>query len=289
MRRRSTGFERRKLDEQRGMKRLLSRAAIRLTGENVAAFLQGVVTQDIERVAPGAAAFSCLLTPQGKILFDFLVHRREADYVIDIDRAAADDFRKRLLMYRLRAKVTIEAADDLMIVTGAGMADPRGAGLPARTVAPLADMAPGDDAFDAERLACGVPAFGRDFGADEMFLLDVNYDLLAGVNYQKGCFVGQEVTSRMKRKGEVRRRTLVARFDGPPPQAGAPVTAGEAEIGAILSGRDGVALALIRLDRLARAQEDAGAVFTAGGLPLQLAFPSYFEQGQTAQNASARQ
>jgi folate-binding protein YgfZ len=138
-------------------------------------------------------------------------------------------------------------------------------------------MPSADASYDEMRLALGVPEFGKDFIGEEVFLLDVNYDALGAVNYRKGCFVGQEVTSRMKRKGEIRKRTLIARFDGDPPPAGAAVTAGDLDVAEIQSGGPGIALALARLDRL-KAAEAAGAAPAADGRKLLMTFPDYLER-----------
>jgi len=162
-------------------------------------------------------------------------------------------------------------------VVGAGASDPRHAGLPARAIVERENQPSVDADYDALRLSLGVPEFGADFGGEEMFLLDVNYDALNAVSYAKGCFVGQEVTSRMKRKGEIRKRTMMARFDGAPPPKGTAVTAGDQTIGEALSGGDGIALALVRTDRLKEA-ENAGATPSADGRPLRLAFPPYLER-----------
>jgi folate-binding protein YgfZ len=150
--------------------------------------------------------------------------------------------------------------------------------LPRRAVAPRREAPAGDDDYDALRLSLGVPEFGRDFAGEEVFLLDVNYDALGAVSYGKGCFVGQEVTSRMKRKGEIRKRTLIARFDGAPPAKGAAISAGDQAVGEILSGAEGVALALVRVDRLKEPQGE-GRALVAEGRPLRLTVPDYLEQG----------
>ncbi|MCK5748492.1 MAG: folate-binding protein, partial [Oricola sp.] len=117
-----------------------------------------------------------------------------------------------------------------------------------------------------------------DYGAGDVFSTDVNHDRLSGIDYKKGCFVGQEVSSRMKRKGEARRRTLVADFEGAPPPKGSPVTAGDSTLGEIMSGADGVALAAIRLDRWEKARTEEIPV-ECGGRELRLRIPAYLEQG----------
>ncbi|MDZ7628120.1 MAG: hypothetical protein U5J99_06890 [Parvularculaceae bacterium] len=254
---------------------LKSRAVLSLFGEDATAFLQGIVTQDVTQ---DAAAFTALLTPQGKILFDFFLVPVEGGYLLDCDASAAPALLKRLTMYKLRAKIALAEAAALSVHLGAAegvtYADPRLDRLPSRTIAATHEAAAVDDAYDAVRLAAGVPEFGRDFAAEEVFLLDVNYDVLRAVSYKKGCFVGQEVTSRMKRKGEIRKRTLMAHGAGL--AAGAPVLADENSIGEVLSVRGEQGLVLVRLDRLAEARAE-GTPLTAGAAPLRIDIPAYLE------------
>ncbi|MBI1365871.1 MAG: folate-binding protein [Alphaproteobacteria bacterium] len=270
---------------------LASRAVIAVRGPEARGFLDGVITQTPP--AAGGAVFAALLTPQGKILFDFMIAARDDGFYFDIRADAAEAFVKRLSMYRLRAKATIENLGDWAVAaaldgeeTGAAegvlaFPDPRLSALGRRLIGPRAaieSIADASDAdYDARRLALGVPEFGADFGSDEVFLLDVNYDALNGVSYRKGCFVGQEVTSRMKRKGEIRKRTLQLVLAAAPPARGAEIRAGETIIGEVLSGAKGAGLALVRLDRLAGAKE-AGAALSAGGEPVQIHVPAYLER-----------
>lgn len=264
------------------MRLLPDRAAIAVKGPDAAEFLQGLITQSAAATDGGRLAFGALLTPQGKIIFDFLFSHAGDGFVFDCAAASADAFVKRLTLYRLRAQVEIARRDDLGVFRAAegseGLIDPRRTELGRRLIAPRAEVNAEDDAgaYDARRIAQGVPEFGKDYAGEEMFLTDVNADALAGVDYKKGCFVGQEVSSRMKRKGEIRRRTLIARFDGAPPEKGAEVKAGESTLGEILSGVDGAALALIRLDRLVAARL-AGSEIMAAGRALRLEVPAYLE------------
>ena len=264
---------------------LPDRAVIRLAGDDRRHFLQGLITQDIDALAPGRPIFAALLTPQGKILLDFFIIEAGETFLIDVARAAAPDLARRLAMYKLRAKVAIEIDEGLGVAASAeeisgprAFRDPRLAAMGWRAVVPAGDDATGANDYDGRRLALGVPECGKDYGPDEMFLLDVNYDALNAVSYKKGCFVGQEVTSRMKRKGEVRRRTLIAQFDGAAPAPGSAVAAGDSTLGETLSGADGKALALIRLDRWEKAKA-AGNAPTAEDRDMQLAIPAYLEQG----------
>lgn len=264
---------------------LSSRSVLRLSGEDARNFLQGLVTQDVLHLAEGESVFTALLTPQGKILFDFFLVRNADGFFIDCDAASAPALLKRLTLYKLRAKAAISDEPELAVAVGeyagsalASFADPRLKELPRRAIVRRERDAPqSDGAYELLRLSLGVPEYGRDFAGDEVFLLDVNYDALNAVSYKKGCFVGQEVTSRMKRKGEIRKRTLIAHFEGSAPAKGAPVMAGDTALGEMLSGREGVALALVRLDRL-KAAEDEGRAPAAGVKALQIAFPAYLER-----------
>lgn len=261
---------------------LPDRAVIRFTGDDRTTFLQGLITQDMNRLAHERAIFAALLTPQGKILFDFFVVTDGDALLIDCNADAAPALLKRLSMYKLRAKVALAIDDGLKVCASAneikeGFADPRHDAMGWRTISAQAGAAV-SDAYDLRRIAAGVPEFGKDFGADEMFLTDVNFDLLNGVNYKKGCFIGQEVTSRMKRKGDIRRRTLIASFDGAPPSKGAAITAGASTLGEILNRTDGAALAAVRLDRLEKARAEQTPILCKDR-ELQLQIPAYLEQG----------
>ncbi len=264
---------------------LSDRAVIRLTGEDRRIFLQGLITQDIEILSPDRALFAALLTPQGKILFDFFIVENNGELLFDCSAAAAAALVKRLTLYKLRAKVVIEidqslsvAASESKIDRGGAVTfrDPRLEALGWRAITPGKPNG-GDMDYEQRRISLGAPEFGKDFASDEIFLLDVNYDALDAVSYKKGCFVGQEVTSRMKRKGEVRKRTLIAEFDGSPPAKGASVTAGDSTLGEILSGCGGRALALIRLDRWGKTKS-SGLAPVCDGRALQLLVPDYMKQ-----------
>jgi folate-binding protein YgfZ len=235
---------------------LPSRALIAVAGEDWRSFLQGLITQDVESLAAGEVRFGALLNPQGRLLFDLFVIGREDGAWIDVERANRDALIMRLTMYRLRAKVTI-AADEAPVLAAWGadpgpgwLADPRLPALGWRGYG-LADAPTTDEtAYDAHRLALGVPG-PADWGVEQTYPIEANFDLLHGIDFHKGCFIGQETTSRMKRRGQIKNRMLPLAFDGPPPAAGAELLLdGERRAGEILSGRDGRAMALVRLDRL---------------------------------------
>lgn len=279
------------------------RAVARVAGEGAEAFLERLVTFCAAKTAPERPAYGALLTPQGKVLAELFAFR-DADgvYWLDAPAEGFDDLLAALKRYRLRAKIEIAAAPELAPVwspradgvsqTLSG-ADPRGSGFGARGLAPAgAGGAGGAGAEDAAALAAaritlGAPTQGLDYGPSEVFASDVNIDLLNGVDFAKGCFVGQEVASRMKRKAQARRRTLIARFEGAAPDFGATLEVDGLEAGRILSAMEGAALALVRVDRLEAA---AGRATLADGRSVQLAFPDYFPpeaRAWGAENASA--
>jgi len=260
--------------------RLASRAAVRVAGPDWRPFLQGLLTQDVEGLRPGEMRFGALLTPQGRLLFDLFVDC-DGDEVARLDVAAArrDELLQRLSLYRLRAKVEI-AADPAPVFAawngrpdGEGWrADPRLAGLGFRRIGEIAQTPNAEeDAYDAWRLGLGVPDPAQDCKPDAAYPIEADFDLLNGVDFKKGCFVGQETTSRMKRRGQVKSRMLPIEFDGPAPAWGAEILAGELRAGEVLSGRDGRAMALLRLDRI------EAAALTVDGRPVRVARPAWFE------------
>lgn len=257
---------------------LRDRSVIAVTGEDARTFLQRVITRGPDGLSPGAAQFSALLTPQGKVLADFILFDDGAGgMLIDAPASEAEALLKRISLYRLRAKADIAVRDDLAVAAarGAGEAelktvalshapDPRNPELGLRAVVPAGGPDTDLAAYHAARIEAGVPEFGADYSAGSVFSTDVNHDRLGGIDYKKGCFVGQEVASRMHRKGGVRKRTLRLAFDGEAPPAGVEVAAGDAAVGAITSHAGPMALALVRTDRVAKAI-DAGNGLTSDG------------------------
>jgi folate-binding protein YgfZ len=263
--------------------RLTHRAVLSVEGVDAASFLNGLLTQSTLDLRPGERRYAALLTPQGKVISDLILEAspgRQPAFLLDVDAAAAPALLKRLQMFRLRAAVTIDARDDLSILAFAGpeaggAADPRSPdsvlGAPRRAFAPADAASAGDlTHYHAARIAAGVAEQGADFGPEDVFPADINMDLLNGVDFRKGCFVGQEVVSRMKRRGTARRRTLLARLPEGAPATPAPILSGETEIGTLTSAIDGMGLARARIDRLA-----AASVFTAGGKALTLDRPDW--------------
>lgn len=245
----------RDMDFQGG--RLGGRAVLAVTGPDAAHFLRNLLTADVEQLQDGAARYAALLNPQGKILFDMIVLRRGDGFLIDCAAGQRAELMKRLSMYRLRARVEIGARDDLAVsvspteITG-GFPDPRSAAIGWRAIGP------GPDAealgYDAARLMLGLADSVADIGSGEHFPHEANLDQLGGVSFRKGCYVGQEVVSRMEHRGTARNRMLPITLTGAAPPKGTDIRAGEKLVGTLLSSSGAHALALLRLDRLAEAQ-----------------------------------
>ena len=245
---------------------LEDRGVVSVTGADAAGFLQGLLTNDVERLEPGQACYAALLTPQGKILFDMIVVRAPdaggAAFLLDCTASQAADLAKRLGFYKLRAKVAV--AD-----VGATRAVAAFWGFAA---GPIAAAVGSEHAGEYEGLRIGVvaPKGGVDFAYGDAFPHDANLDLLRGVDFDKGCYVGQEVVSRMKHRGTGRKRIVRVKLEGPAPAPGAPVMDRELAVGALGSSSGREALALLRLDRVEDATA-AGRTLSAGGVGLTLA------------------
>lgn len=257
---------------------LSDRSIIAVGGPEARTFLQGLITNDITKLAPEAPLYAALLTPQGKVLFDFLLYEQDGAILLDCARATAEALAKRLSMYKLRAKVEIAGRGDLAVIAswnsdaGGGWRDPRLPELGFRSVAVEYDDEAAREAYTAHRLELGVPE-GRDFGQDEMFALDADLEELHGVSFEKGCYVGQELTARMKHRGTARKKLLpVEATAGGLPSPGARVSASGSDLGAITSIYKNRGFALIRLDRLVDAQE---AGLESEGTPITVKRPSW--------------
>jgi folate-binding protein YgfZ len=272
---------------------LEDRGVLSVSGAEATSFLQGLLTNDVERLGPSEARYGALLTPQGKILFDMIVVRAldgdEPSYLIDCAAAQAADLAKRLGFYRLRAKVAITdvSADraivafwgderpnvEGLLVEGLLYADPRDPRLGWRAIVPRpAAAAVGLEhvnEYEGLRIAVGAPKGGLDFAYADAFPHDANLDRLHGVDFDKGCYVGQEVVSRMKHRGTARKRVARVKLAGPAPAPGTPVMDGELAVGALGSSSGREALALLRIDRAEEAMA-AGRTLSAGGVGLAL-------------------
>jgi folate-binding protein YgfZ len=276
---------------------LPDRGVIKVGGADARTFLNGLVTTDVDLIQPGLGRFGALLTPQGKIIVDFLITEAPAGhgggFLIDIPRALAQGLADKLGFYKLRAKVSVENLSDSLGVLAVWdgdpaikpdltFADPRSEKLGWRILVPE-ELAPkvanliGADlvdsaAYNAHRIACGAPRGGIDFMYGDAFPHETNMDRLRGVDFDKGCYVGQEVVSRMQHRGTARTRIVRLILDDSPPEAGVPVVAGDKPLGTMGSSADGMGLALLRIDRVADAL-DAGTPLMAGGIAIRLAEP----------------
>jgi folate-binding protein YgfZ len=268
------------------------RAVLALSGADRMDFLQGLVTGDVTGSGDGQAIYAALLSPQGKYLHDFLLCHRNDALWLDCEGARKDDLINRLTRYRLRAKVEFaDISSDVSVfaVTGpaaparlglgpaAGAAlpfgggiaftDPRNAALGARVIAPAkgaeaalktAGIARGPRAaYDRVRLALGIAEGGAEVPVDQAFPLEFGLDALNGVSFDKGCFVGQEVTVRMKNRSLVRKRATPVAIEGPAPETGARLALDGKDAGVLCAAADGIGLALIGNDALARARAEA--------------------------------
>jgi folate-binding protein YgfZ len=265
---------------------LPERGLLVVAGEDRVGFLQGLVSNDVAKVTEQRAIHAALLTAQGRYLHDFFIHAAGETLVLDCEAARLPDLQRRLSLYRLRAKVTIasdtldravyagfgdgaaaalglpdEAGVAMQFAGGAAFVDPRLAALGIRVVAPReaaatalreAGFAPGEFAdWDRLRLAQGIPDGSRDLPVEKAILLESGFDELNGVDWSKGCYIGQELTARTKYRGLVKKRLMPVAIDGALPAPGTIIRLGEAEAGEMRSGRDGIALALLRLEAVA--------------------------------------
>jgi hypothetical protein len=269
---------------------------VRVTGEDARKFLDGLLTCDMDKVSPEKPRLGALLTPQGKILFDFIVFEAPEDagggFYLDTGKAYASELVKRLGFYKLRAKVVLEdLSDRLAVVVGWGDApmpeaevglvapDPRLPALGWRAIVATEDGAEFASAepaaYHAHRIALGVPDGGRDFLFNDAFPHEALMDQLHGVDFDKGCYVGQEVVSRMQHRGTARSRIVPLSYvEGFTAEPGVDVTAGGKVVGKTGTGAQGRGLAMVRLDRVADAL-GAGETIRAGGLPVEVLKPDW--------------
>ncbi len=260
-----------------------SRAMLRLAGPDARQWLQGLVTNDVESLGSGEARFAALLSPQGKILFDFFVTPDADGLLIDCPAREAAALTRRLGMYKLRAQVAVTDVSASLsvaviwggepppVLQGRMFADPRDARLGWRAIGPASDLeALGEPASEGEwrahRIACGVPEGGVDYAFGETFPHEANMDLLNGVDFRKGCYVGQEVVSRVQHRGLARKRITKVRIDGTPPDGGGDIVAGEVVVGSLVASAGADGLAMLRLDKAAEAAESGRALRCGGAM-----------------------
>jgi folate-binding protein YgfZ len=278
---------------------LPDRGVVKVTGDEARRLLHGLVTADMNALAPGQARYAALLTPQGKIIVDFIITEAGAvdggGFFLDCPRALAPALVEKLTFYRLRAKVGIEDLSEKLGVMalweGTGVTeygllypDPRLPALGLRCILPpdlAADEAAELDAllvdaaaYELHRIALGVPRGGQDFSYGDAFPHEADMDQLGGVDFAKGCYIGQEVVSRVEHRGIARTRIVPIAYDGFAPEAGMAVMADDKNVGTLGSTAGGRGLAMLRLDRAEDALA-AGTPLAAGGVRLRIVKPDW--------------
>ena len=285
----------------------MARGVIEVAGEDRVAFLQGLVSNDVEKASAARAIYAALLTAQGRYLFDFFIVAQGDALYLDAEAARLAELLKRLTIYRLRAKVSLadasarfavaaawgDGTSDRLGLSGTGAAtefaggvaylDPRLEALGVRCLLPRergcdaiaqAGFARADAvAYDRHRLAFGAPDGSRDLQIEKALLMESGFDELNGIDWQKGCYMGQELTARMKHRALVKKRLLPVTVAGAMPASGTTITLDGGEAGELFSGRDGRAMALLRLDAVERAAN--GAALSAGGARVTLHKPAW--------------
>jgi hypothetical protein len=262
---------------------LSARGILTIAGPDARSFLQGLISNDIDKVSSSRAIYAALLTPQGKFLHDFLIAASGETLLFDCEADRLADLGGRLARYRLRAVLTLaDASEDYAVYAIIGEAaahslglaaepgattpfaggvvfcDPRHGALGCRAILPSAGgaaplIARGLSettflAYERLRIGLGVPDGSRDITVEQATLVESNFEALNGVDFKKGCYVGQELTARTKYRGLVKRRLMRVALDGPLPAPGTPILAGDKTVGELRSGVPGLALALLRLD-----------------------------------------
>jgi len=285
------------------------RALIALEGEERKSFLQGLVSNDVGKVGPERALYSAFLTPQGKFLHEFFLGEHNDALLLETEAARRDDFVKRLSMYKLRSKIALRTTDHLRSYAIVGSDAARILGLPeepgvARRFAGgivfadprLADIglrawlpAGAEDAlhevglsvgeskhWDHRRISLGLPDGSRDMVPDKAILLENGFDELHGVDWQKGCYLGQELTARTKYRGLIKKRLIPVTIDGSSPEPGTPILFGDMDAGEMRSHCDGVGLALLRIEVLEKLSANGGTL-SAGGAQLTPHKPAWMQ------------
>jgi tRNA-modifying protein YgfZ len=267
---------------------LTDRGIVEVAGPDAASFLQGLVTNDVSKVTTQKSVYAALLAPQGKIIYDFLIVAAPNGFFLDCVRTYAADIAERLKKYKLRAKVTVtDRSNELAVIALSpggpdfpAVVDPRLPQLGRRAILPSTqvepdlastgyDLRPPNEYLD-RRLALGVPDSATDIPPETLFPLDCNFEELNGVDFTKGCYVGQELTARMKHRATARKRLLPVSAEAPLPQAGTPLRLDGADIGELRGTFATRGMALIRLDRLGNTAEAM-----ADGVRVKIGRPAY--------------
>ena len=265
---------------------LEDRGVLEIAGPDRASFLQGLVSNDTAQVSNQRAVYGALLTPQGKYLHDFIMIGNDEAIRLDAEAARLGDLKRRLSIYRLRANVTLDERPDLAVAavfggnpfglpsdpgvartfkSGIAFTDPRLLALGARAILPRAEireMLTETGAIEADvseydrlRMSLGIPDGSRDLVLDKSILLEAGFDELNGVDWNKGCYIGQELTARTRYRGLIKKRLFPVQIEGPAPPPGAIITTDGHEAGEMRSSRDGMGLALLRLEAVESGQK----------------------------------
>jgi folate-binding protein YgfZ len=262
---------------------LPGRGVVEVAGEDRLAFLQGLVSNDVTLAGSGRAVWAALLTPQGKWLADFFIFAAGDRLLLDCARDQAPMLVTLLSRYRLRAKVALrDASAEFSVSAGWGSApmpagiaapDPRLAEAGWRTLSPVAADATAED-YDSHRLSLGLPDTA-DMEPQKTVLLEAGFDELSGISWTKGCYMGQELTARTRYRGLLKKRLFPVSIEGPAPAPGTPITRDGAEIGEMRSARDGIGLALLRIEAA-----EAGGAFAAGEARITPRIPAWMRLPQ---------
>jgi folate-binding protein YgfZ len=285
---------------------LNDRALISVSGADAEHFLQNIVTADLDVLAAGEAKPSALLAPQGKILFDFLVSRDgESGFILECRADVADDFLRRLMLYRLRAKVDISVQEQALVSVSwrngseasvsdssssqsTGLRDLRFSSDASvfRKYGQAVGASADTSAWHALRISHGIAESGTDYQLGDAFPHDVLLDQMGGVGFRKGCYVGQEVVSRMQHRGTARRRVLIASAESELPAPGAEILADGRPVGTLgsVAGRSGIAI--VRVDKVKAAMDD-GVPILADGVALSLSIPEWAKFSFPQETAAA--
>ena len=268
---------------------LEDRSVLAVSGPDRRSFLQGLVSNDVDKVGPAQTRYAALLTAQGKYLHDFMMIEFGDEIWLEAEAGRLGDLKRRLSIYRLRAKAALDERPELAVAVafgtgaaaamglseepgagrpfGSGVAfvDPRLAALGVRCILPRANIRSalagtglaelGFPAYDRVRLELGIPDSGRDLVAEKSILLEAGFDELNGVDWQKGCYIGQELTARTKYRGLIKKRLMPVAIDGAAPAPGTIVTADGREAGEMRSSRDGLGLALLRIEPVSEGKQ----------------------------------
>lgn len=256
---------------------LADRSLIQVSGDDADDFLQNLVTCSLDKVDEITFAHGGLLTPQGKVLFEFVVSKGSAGFWLNVHQPLAAELVRRLTFYRLRAKVDLTLLDRPVGISwpsnaGDSAADPRNAELGSWSYGGMVNPNSQPKQWHAHRIELGIPLIGHDYEAGTQFPHDILMDETGGVDFEKGCYVGQEVVSRMQHRGTARNRLAMVRSKPDLPAAGTPLEANGRQIGVMGSSVNGRGLAIVRIDRAVAAQNNGEAI-TASGVTVEISKP----------------